>query len=208
MFPKNEKHRFSVSDIFSTLLQPCFFQWSKAVCVNFHRPTYQEFTPTSNIALLILCSRQAIVPLCRPGGVRAARFNPPPPFRGTGVPNTTSSPASSKASAGPAHSAGPPPKYQSERPSSLKISTFSIFDPPLLDFFVFLRAHFSIFFSHRFFFDFGINFGSILGQVLVILGSFWHPFFEHRFCTDFWLIFHRVLEPLNLTKCGFTAVGA
>ena len=75
MFPKNEKHRFSVSDIFSTLLRPCFFQWSKTVCVNFHRPTYQEFTPTSNIALLILCSRQAIVPLCRPGGVRAARFN-------------------------------------------------------------------------------------------------------------------------------------
>ena len=75
MFPKNEKHRFSVSDMFSKLLQPCFFQWSKAVCVNFHRPTYQEFTPTSNIALLILCSRQAIVPLCRPGGVRAARFN-------------------------------------------------------------------------------------------------------------------------------------
>ena len=75
MFPKNEKHRFSVSDIFSKLLQPCFFHWSKAVCVNFHRPTYQEFTPTSNIALLILCSRQAIVPLCRPGGVRTARFN-------------------------------------------------------------------------------------------------------------------------------------
>ena len=50
--------------------------------VNLHRPTYQESTPTSNIALLILCSRQAIVPLCRPGGVRAARFNPPPPSVG------------------------------------------------------------------------------------------------------------------------------
>jgi hypothetical protein len=31
--------------------------------VNLHRPTYQESTPTCNIALLILCSRQAIVPL-------------------------------------------------------------------------------------------------------------------------------------------------
>ena len=44
-------------------------------CVNFHKQTYQKITPTSNIALLILCSRQAIVPLCRRGGVRAARFN-------------------------------------------------------------------------------------------------------------------------------------
>ena len=75
MFPKNEKVRFSISDIFPTLLQPCFFQWSKALCVNFHRPTNQEFTPTSYITLLILCSRQAIVSLCRPGGVRAARFS-------------------------------------------------------------------------------------------------------------------------------------
>ena len=118
------------------------------------------------------------------------RLNPPPPFRGTGVPDPTSSPASSKASAGPAHSAGPPPKCRAERPSSLKISNFSIFGPPLLKCFVFLRAHFSIFFSHRFFFDFWIYFGSILALVLVILASFWHPFFEHRFCTDLWLIFH------------------
>ena len=44
MFPKNEKHRFSVSDIFSTLLQPCFFQWSKAVCVNFRRPSHRLAT--------------------------------------------------------------------------------------------------------------------------------------------------------------------
>ena len=32
-------------------------------------------------------------PYFRPGGVRAARSNPPPPFRGSGVLNTTSIPA-------------------------------------------------------------------------------------------------------------------
>ena len=75
MFPKNEnapilRFRYISSNPAATFLcgQVHYF-------VNLHRPTYQESTPTSNIARLILCSRQAIVPLCRPGGVRAARFN-------------------------------------------------------------------------------------------------------------------------------------
>ena len=71
MFPKNEKTQIlrfryifnAPTAMFLLAVKGCLCQLPQAV------------TPTSNIALLILCSRQAIVPLCRPGGVRAARFN-------------------------------------------------------------------------------------------------------------------------------------
>ena len=74
-FPKNENTQ-TIS--FQRSCSHVSFSGQGLYCVNFHRPTSQEFTPTSNITLLILCSRQAIVSLCRPGGVRTARFNPPP----------------------------------------------------------------------------------------------------------------------------------
>ena len=78
-FPKDENTQ-TIS--FQRSCSHVSFSGQGLYCVNFHRPTSQEFTPTSNITLLILCSRQAIVSLCRPGGVRAARFNPPPPSVG------------------------------------------------------------------------------------------------------------------------------
>ena len=74
MFLKNEKTQIlrfryifnALAAMFLSVVKGCLCQLPQAV------------TPTSNIALLILCSRQAIVPLCRPGGVRAARFNKHP----------------------------------------------------------------------------------------------------------------------------------
>ena len=77
MFPKSENTQIlrfryifnAPAAMFLSVAKGCLCQLPQAV------------TPTSNIALLILCSRQAIVPLCRPGGVRAARFN-----KGRGAP--------------------------------------------------------------------------------------------------------------------------
>ena len=87
-----------------------------------------------------------------PGGMRARALNPPPPFRGTGVQNTTSSPASSKASAGPAHSAGPPPKAHN-RPLEIDQNFDHLLTSFLDRFCVVLECHL------------GVIFGTFGGQV-------------------------------------------
>ena len=127
--------------------------------------------------------------ILRPGGMRVCALNPPPPFRGTGVQDTTTSPASS--------SFRPPRTVRRATPkmqigTTLKPQNVNLFDfrPALAQLFrIFARSFCDLFFA-SIFFDFWIHFGSILGQVLVTLASFWHPFFKHRFCTDLWLIFH------------------
>ena len=73
--PKNENTQILRFRYISSDPAVVFLSVVKGFVVSTSTATYQEFTPTSNIALLILYSQQAIVPLCRPGGVRAARFN-------------------------------------------------------------------------------------------------------------------------------------